>query len=305
MHRNFRRIISLTAMGILSCAWADASQAFSNAPPEMPGAGLDAKTLYLRARQYAQGEGFSRDYAKAAEYMQLSAEKGFALAQNDLGVYYAKGVGVAQDYREAAKWYRKAAEQGDPLAQYSLGKSLQEGRGVPTNVVEAINWYKKAADQNQPDALLALGYLYFEPHEGVPVDWREAKRYFQQAFVQGRAGALNPVGFMYEHGGPHIDVDPVEALKCYRLAAEKNDAEAEMNLGRIYFEGTGVLRDYQEAYKWLYLARANGSPIANHYLRQLDGQNPLNKPLLTTDQIQNATDEAKRILRAMRKQAPK
>jgi len=263
-----------------------------------------AMDLYARALRCAKGDGVPQDYSQAAEYMRQAAEAGYALAQNDLGVYYAKGLGVKQDYAEAAKWYRKAADQGDPLAEYSLGRICLEGRGVPTNVVESLAWYKKAADQNQPDALLALGYLYFEGHEGIRADWREALHWFQKAVAAGRAGALNSIGFMYEHGGTGVDQDLSQALNSYRDAANRNDAEGQMNLGRLYYEGLGVKTDYAEAYKWFYLAHSNGSGIANHYLQELEGSALMHPALLTPDQISKATQAAQEIQRKKLRDTP-
>ena len=67
-------------------------------------------------RAYKEG-----DYATALlEFRQL-AEKGYAAAQNDLGVMYANGVEVPQDYQEAAQWFHRAAAQGHVHAQHALG----------------------------------------------------------------------------------------------------------------------------------------------------------------------------------------
>ena len=58
-----------------------------------------------------------KDYVTAAKLMRLSADQGYANAQNNLGVLYFKGQGVTQDYKEAVKWYRLSADQGDADAQ--------------------------------------------------------------------------------------------------------------------------------------------------------------------------------------------
>jgi TPR repeat protein len=48
----------------------------------------------------------------------ISAEKGDADAQFNLGVAYSSGKGVPKDETEAIKWYRKAAEQNHTRAQF-------------------------------------------------------------------------------------------------------------------------------------------------------------------------------------------
>ncbi|MBQ7306918.1 MAG: sel1 repeat family protein, partial [Clostridia bacterium] len=46
------------------------------------------------------------------EWYQKSANKGLAVAQNNLGNCYYWGYGVTRDYRKAVEWYKKAAAQG-------------------------------------------------------------------------------------------------------------------------------------------------------------------------------------------------
>ena len=70
-------------------------------------------------------EGFDaynrKDYKETVRLFRLSAEKGQAIAQSNLGGMYYEGAGVPQDYKESIKWYRLSAEQGDAQAQYNLG----------------------------------------------------------------------------------------------------------------------------------------------------------------------------------------
>lgn len=260
----------------------------------------EAEAEYYLARHYAKGEGVPQDYAKAAGYMRQAAEQGNAFAQNDLGVFYAKGLGVKQDYQEAVKWYRQAAENGDSLGQFSLGWAYAEGRGLPTNLTEALKWYRLAAVQNQPDALLALGYLYQYGEEGVSADNKEACQWFEKAAAQGRFEVLNNLGFIYEHGGHGVTQDLAQAVKYYQAAAEKNIGLGQMNLGRMYQDGSGVKPDLVEAYKWFYLASLNGTVLANHYLKGLTGQDPLHPiPLLTPEQIQEARRRADEFKQSM------
>ena len=60
---------------------------------------------------------------------------------------YDEGRGVRQDYVEAVRWYRRAAERGWAAAQNSLGIMYFEGKGVPVNYLEAYAWYSIAAAQ--------------------------------------------------------------------------------------------------------------------------------------------------------------
>lgn len=49
------------------------------------------------------------DYKQAMEWFCKSAETGFAMARNAIGILYGNGLGVTVDYAEAMRWYRIAA----------------------------------------------------------------------------------------------------------------------------------------------------------------------------------------------------
>jgi uncharacterized protein len=254
----------------------------------------DAKAEYFLGKQYSNGNGVPKDYAKAAEYFRKAAEQGLAAAQNDLGAFYAKGWGVKQDYQEAARWYFKAGEQGDDLAEFSLGRIYAEGRGVFKDPQEALKWYRKAAEQNQPEALATLGDLYMFGGDGVLPNDSEALKYYTNAVAHGRFDCLNSLGLVYQRSESipgHLDL----ALKCFREAAAKNDGRAQANLGLMYRDGRGVQKDLMEAYKWFLLAERRGSPIARHYLSELTAADPLARStnnFLTPEQVAEATRRA-------------
>lgn len=53
-----------------------------------------------------------------------------------------------------------------------------------------------------------------------------------------------------------------EDLKSCRVAAQRGDAEAEFNMGRLYDHGIGVSQDYSEAARWYRMAAVRGYPAA-------------------------------------------
>ena len=54
----------------------------------------------------------------------------------------------------------------------------------------------------------------------------------------------------------------MEAVRLYRLAAEQGLADAQHNLGDMYYNGEGVPEDYVLAYMWYNLAAAQGNETA-------------------------------------------
>src|SRR5258708_21444568 len=58
-----------------------------------------------------------KDYKTAWKLVRPLAEEGNSYAQFTIGKMYANGEGTSRDYKKAAMWYRKAADQGMALAQ--------------------------------------------------------------------------------------------------------------------------------------------------------------------------------------------
>ena len=58
------------------------------------------------------------------------------------------------------------------------------------------------------------------------------------------------------------DGDYPTALREFRLAAEQGIAKAQLNLGRMYENGQGILQNQQLAYTWSSLAAAQGAEQA-------------------------------------------
>ena len=126
-------------------------------PPAKP---LSAGELNQIGYDYDLGiNGKPQDDAMAVKYYRLSAEKGYAAAQNNLGYCYDIGNGVPQDYKEAVRLYRLAADQGYALAQYNLGYCYQYGQGVTKDLDEAIRLYRLAAKGGSKTAKTNLARL--------------------------------------------------------------------------------------------------------------------------------------------------
>ena len=62
---------------------------------------------------------------------------------------------------------------------------------------------------------------------------------------------------MYE-GGRGVGQSDAEACRLFRLAADQDNALAQLNLGTMYGEGRGVEQDHREAYRWYRRAADQG-----------------------------------------------
>ena len=96
------------------------------------------------------------------------AERGYPLAECQVGYFYLKGYGVPADLERAVYWTRRAAEHGDWDAQYNLASFYEEGAGVEKSAELARQWYTRAARQGHELALercRALGIAVWEAAE--------------------------------------------------------------------------------------------------------------------------------------------
>lgn len=81
-------------------------------------------------------------------------------AQNELAYLYFTGNEVERDYEKAHYWFKQAAEKGYPLAQYNIGILWYTGNGVPTmDSVKAYAWFSLAAANGYADGEMAKNFL--------------------------------------------------------------------------------------------------------------------------------------------------
>ena len=98
-------------------------------------------------------------------------------------------------------------------------------------------------------------------HYVVPEDYVEAVKWYRKAAEQGDADAQSNLGYMY-YKGQGVPQDYAEAVKWIRKAAEQGHADAQVGLGWMYFEGRGVPKNYVAAYGWFSVAAASGNGSA-------------------------------------------
>ena len=79
--------------------------------------------------------------------------------------------------------------------------------------------------------------------------YAEAFACFQKAAGQGYAEAQEQLGFLY-YNGKGVDLNNTEAVVWFRKASEQGLASAQNQLGHMYEHGLGVAKSYEEAFNW-------------------------------------------------------
>jgi len=146
-----------------------------------------------------------------------------------------------------------AAEKGHPIAQWKLGRMYAEGDGITRDDYKAFEYFSEIADAHADDSPS-------EPNA----------RFVSNAFVA--------LGTYYKNGIPNSDVKPDldRARQIFAYAASYfGDAEAQLNLARMYYEGEGGDRDTLQAARWAKLAADKGNvgaqALLGHLLFEGDG----------------------------------
>ena len=193
-----------------------------------------------------------------------AAKMGIASAEMVMYIIYVDGVTGLTSEDMAMPYLKSAAEKGYDIAQFNLGKCYYHGRGTTKNLAEAFKWYKKAAEQGYYKAQNNLGYCYYYGW-GTTKNLEEAVKWYKKSAEQGNDIAQCNLGYCYANGNG-VERDEVEAVKWYRKAAEQGNVIAQSNLGNCYYYGSGTTKNLEEAEKWLEKAAKNGNEDAKKLL---------------------------------------
>lgn len=234
----------------------------------------EGEAAALVAGIYARGDGdLPPNYAEAALWFRIAAEKGHRASARALGLLYLTGAGagaIPRDADEAAKWLRVAAEQGDGTAQSDLATLLLKRKTNArfTEPAPVHEWFEKAAESG--DAIGAYNFaVCLAEGVGVERDDARAAQWFRRA-------ADHIVNAQYRYGrilaeGRGVPQNFEEARHWLQQAANTNMLEALLDLAALKLQGRGGPRDDQGASELFERAAAQGNADAMFALGALFG----------------------------------
>jgi hypothetical protein len=103
----------------------------------------DKDAQYLMGLAAKHGRGAEQNHEVAVKWFTLAAERGHADALNDLATCYSRGEGVARDDAKAFEYFRLAAERGSTAGQRNVGKMYEQGVGTEKDPLKALFWYER------------------------------------------------------------------------------------------------------------------------------------------------------------------
>ena len=233
-------------------------------------------TEYRIGKMYAAGLGTEQDYAQAAHWLTLSADKKYKYAEYSLGGLYYHGNGVEQSYETAFDLYTRSAAQSFPYASFELGKMLRDGIGCVKNSAESVRHFTdafhgfKGLEQKSHDDKLQyrLGWMLLNG-VGTEKDVAAAKGYFEKAATVGNPFACYALAklILSDENAPMPDVE--KALGYLRQAVEAENPHAQYFLGKLYEKGQHVPKNEAEAMRLYKLSAEQDNEFAAYRLGKL------------------------------------
>lgn len=156
--------------------------------------------------------------------LSIAAKSGDPLALFEIGARYTEGRGVKNDFAEAAKWYRLSADKGFALAQYRLANFLEKGTGVAPNISEAKRYYEMAANAGNASAMHNLAVIYASGKDGAQ-DYAKAVEWFTKASEYGVSDSQFNLAILSARGNGKAQ-DLVASYKWFAIAAKGGDTDA-------------------------------------------------------------------------------
>jgi len=189
----------------------------------------DREAQYWLGVLYDRGDLLPLDKAKSNDWLQKSADQGYARAEFSLCEKRA-----GQDELEGERCVWRAAEDGVSQAQFWLGVFLRDDRFGVTDDQEALRWFRQAAEGGDPDAQVELG-SHYEFGEHMEQDYTQAAYWYRRAAehvpdLGGAGQGRNRLGLLYLDGNG-VPRDSVRADMWFILAgADRNIAYAESDM---------------------------------------------------------------------------
>lgn len=109
------------------------------------------------------GQGVEKDIEKAKEYLELSVDKGYPLAEYDQALLFRYGLsGCELNVLKSEEHFRAAANKGMAEAQYELALLYKNGEEIKEDLKEVFRWLTKASEKNHVKACYILGKMYYD-----------------------------------------------------------------------------------------------------------------------------------------------
>ncbi|PKC61342.1 kinase-like protein [Rhizophagus irregularis] len=237
---------------------------------------LDA--IYMLGYCYDKGIGTKINKLEAFELYKTAAEKGLDNAQNSLAALYIR---FKKDLKNAIYWFQKAAEKGNAIAYDNLGIIYELGICNDKNEFKAFELYKKSAEKGYINAIFHLGYCYVNGI-GTKVNKELGINLYCEAAEKGNGYIADVLKSLYKN--EEEIVKDLNEVKCwYQEAVENDNKVALYKLGECYEVGKGVIKNEARALDYYKQATLKGYVVDIEKVYKGDNSDAKNFALLVKE----------------------
>jgi TPR repeat protein len=166
----------------------------------------DETSMYNLGILFQNGQGVTRDDAKAREWFKNAADKGNTDAMVNLGLLFEYGQGGPQDYAKAREWYEKGAAQGNAMAKTVLEQLAIHEAETAGRYAEALRLLEALAAKDEAEETKSDGKPGKDTEwalTGAIWDALLAKEFTKALTVADRAHELFPDDLVIESNRAH------------------------------------------------------------------------------------------------------
>ena len=255
-----------------------AQQRFPNAMlslAEMRMEGVGVEQDYGKARELLEGliDPGSKFKARVEEFAQLRRIK--ARAHYLLGEIYSNGHGVEEDVNRAVELFEVAAHTGDRDATMYLAIAYAEGKKVEKRIDKAKEYFELLNLQTSDALRRSLDTTHLETEDAT--EYQNLQEY-GEAMSEQISQSILDMQTQFAKKVLHVDAEDFDAefaAGLLEMAADGGYAEAQSELGILFYRGLGVEKDEERAMQLIAEAAAQGWVIAQYNLAVLMNENQL------------------------------
>ncbi len=225
--------------------------------------------LYDLGWEYDQGSNkIIPDLKKAFKWYMQSAELGYSPAYFSLALAYFHGNGVKKDLNESLKWAMREIESSGIYGYYVAADCFVEA-GMKEQASDM--WRRCFKELIHEDLPNVLGVYARHASEGLveQVHTKKIARLF--GIVAKKESDRKAYIWLWENQVTDSNFDDTddEDVECLRNEAEQGDAEAQFELGQMYYIGNGVEEDDEKAVFWYRKAAEQSNMEAQYWLGKM------------------------------------
>lgn len=197
---------------------------------------------------------------------------------------------------KAFDYWVKAHEAGSIDASYWIGECLFSGWGTEQNPQKGFEFLQYAADKGQPEACFVLGMAYCNgfSKNGIELkpDFDRGMEWLRISSEKNQADAQWNLGDCY-----YVQGDYTTAFKWYKRSADQNNPMGIKRVGVRLMDGDGVEQNFSEAEKYIKKAKQMGLEDMDFILGKLYYfQNRLDLAISIFEKTYSTDSEASRWL---------